>query len=54
MVCLESRKDLLPLAENLFPNSLLHNTEHTGKWVFLVIRFILLTVEGIIHIARDK
>lgn len=33
MVYLESRKDLLPLAEDLFPNSLLHNTEHIGKWI---------------------
>lgn len=33
MECLESRRDLLPLAEDLFTNLLFYNTEHTGKWI---------------------
>lgn len=33
MVCLEFRRGLLPLAADLFTNLLLHNTEHTGKWI---------------------
>lgn len=33
MVCLESRRGLLPLAEDLFTDLLLHNMEHTGEWI---------------------
>lgn len=44
MVCLESRKDLLPLAEDLFLNSLLHNMEHTGKWISLTTNSIFADI----------